>query len=143
MNESYDDDDTLESLALSDAEFDEEIRSLIQEGQCDGDIGYRVWWSIAYNLKMAKMELVFCKEAIKEIKANRNSVRNIADVLEVWKRCPDGKERAERWMSILENEDWDTALSMDSEGLRLREISPMRFALPEEARIEITRKYCR
>jgi hypothetical protein len=134
---------TLESLALSDFEFDEEIRSLIQEGLGDGDIGYREWWSIAHNLKMAKMELVFCKEAIKQIKANPNSVRNIADVLEVWKTCPNGKDRAERWMSILENGDWDTVLAMDSEGLRLREMSPMRFALSEGARFEITRKYCR
>jgi hypothetical protein len=143
MNDSFDDDDVLESLSRSDEDFDAEVKSLIQEGLADGDIGYRHWWNIAHNLKMAKMELVFCREAIKQIQANPRCSDEVFTVLDQWKNYPKSKERAEKWLSLLEAEDWDAILEMSSEGLRLRELSPMRFALPEKVCAEITRQYYR
>ena len=143
MKDTYDDDDTLEVLALSDDEFNADVSSLIKEGLDDGDIGYRHWWSIAHNLTMAKMELVFCREAVKEIQVDSNCLEDVYSVLEQWKRTPEVKERAEKWMCLLDAEDWNTILAMNSEGLRLRELSPMRFALPEQVRAEITRQYYR
>jgi hypothetical protein len=143
MDETFDDDDILESLARSDDEFNAEVSALIQEGLADGDIGYRHWWSIAHNLKMAKMELVFCREAIKQIQADPNLRAGVFSVLDQWKMNPKSKERAEKWMNLLEAEDWDTILAMNSDGLRLREMSPMRFTLPEAVRVEITRQYYR
>ncbi|HAF43537.1 MAG TPA: hypothetical protein DCK83_00970 [Gallionellaceae bacterium] len=143
MYEAYDDDDTLQALALSDDEFNAEVGTLIQEGLADGDIGYRHWWSIAHNLKMAKMELIFCREAIKQIQEDPKWASEVFAVLDQWKNVPKSKERAEKWLKLLEAEDWDTILAMNSEGLRLRELSPMRFALPEAVSFEITRQYYR
>lgn len=143
MQNTIDDEYILEALAMSDSEFQERVNGIIRKGLEDGDIGYAYWSDIARTLKMARMKLVLASEGIKHILADPDSINKVRDVLEQWMQNPSAVSRAQKWQKILQEQDWTSVLEISKEGMVLRELSPMQFALPADINSSIARRYYR
>lgn len=143
MKQIYDDEYTLQALALADNEFEDLVCSLIGKGMDDGDIGYRYWWNIAHSLKMAKMQLVLCRMAVSHIEEKPESIKAAFDLVDEWEEKGKSDARNATWKELMQRHEWNKILEISLEGLKLREINPIRFVLPESITNPVVRHYYR
>ena len=94
---------------------------------------------MALHQEQDQQSLELHSEAIKMMQSDASLIDRALSILDRWCQNPANKTYPlyAEWRRILENRDWNEALSTSDRGYQRRQASPVACVLPNKRRLEI------
>lgn len=94
---------------------------------------------MAHHYKQDYQSLMLHTAAVKLMQNDSRLIERALNILNRWRMDTELHSRPllEEWQRILQEQDWNTALSKSEKGNQLRQASPVSCILPNKERLEI------
>lgn len=96
---------------------------------------------MAHHYEQDQQSLMLHTEAVKRMQETPALIDRAISILERWMKKTQHPAYIE-WQRILQERDWDAALSVSEQGNQIRQSSPCSCTLPNDVRLGIIRQ-CR